>query len=124
MCEAEPRNDRRTCPSCGFVVFEEGAYGSGEVCPVCAWKDDAAQLANPCSGGGANDRSLLDSQVAALEKIPLLFCECEGRHRDPAWRPLLPQEVAFHEHYRRAEHWFFKEIRDAEGAYWHSRVPD
>jgi cysteine-rich CPCC protein len=58
---ARPADDV-TCPACGFAALADG-YGSYEICEVCGWEDDGVQLANPTSGGGANQRSLADTQV-------------------------------------------------------------
>ncbi|WP_415248504.1 CPCC family cysteine-rich protein [Thauera sp.] len=58
------------CPCCGFLTLEE-EYGSYSICPVCGWEDDSVQLANPCSGGGANKQSLAEAQNSALLKYPV-----------------------------------------------------
>lgn len=78
------------CPACGDVVFGEPP-GSYEICPICGWEDDAVQLANPTSGGGANRESLVAVQLAARarEDVP-------GATRDPSWRPVSDEEVAWH----------------------------
>jgi rubrerythrin len=31
------------CPGCGYLVFDEPP-GSYEICPICFWEDDLAQL--------------------------------------------------------------------------------
>lgn len=73
------------CPCCGYRTMEGDFYGSYEICAVCGWEDDAVQLANPCSDGGANKESLFQCQRArtswSKEKIV-------GFERDPMWRPL------------------------------------
>jgi uncharacterized Zn finger protein (UPF0148 family) len=47
---------RMPCPCCRSPVLRErGAY---EVCPVCGWEDDPAQVADRDFRGGANRESL------------------------------------------------------------------
>ncbi len=118
MSDPVEGKERLACPACGFMAFDGNEYGSGAVCPICAWRDDAKQLANPCTEGGANEKSLLDHQVDALERIPQLFIEYEGWHRDSDWRPLTKDEAVFHLNYKENNLWFFKEILDPERVYW------
>lgn len=80
------------CPCCGFVVFDE-APGSYAICSVCDWEDDAVQLTNPCSGGGANSDSLADAQARILEKVPPEIQVFDGHRRDSDWRPLREPEL-------------------------------
>src|SRR5271166_1424144 len=92
------------CPGCGFRTIGESFYGSYEICPVCGWEDDAVQLANPCSGGGANKESLVECQrhVAALSNAQVSEFE-----QDPGWRPLSDKEVAYFSSFSKSSHWTF-----------------
>ncbi len=81
-----------TCPSCGFVVFEEEP-GSHEVCLVCGWEHDLVQWDAPHYRGGANDASLVEEQARSVERFPHGTWTVHGRHRDPWWRPLMQVEV-------------------------------
>jgi uncharacterized Zn finger protein (UPF0148 family) len=42
------------CPVCGETIIPE----EGEICPVCGWEHDMAQLEDPDLTGGANEMSL------------------------------------------------------------------
>lgn len=77
------------CPACGSPEFSEppGSYG---ICSRCDWEDDAVQLANPTSGGGANGESLAEAQQRVLAQGIV------AEPRDPAWRPLTEEELQFH----------------------------
>lgn len=103
------------CPGCGFRTIGEDFYGSYEICSVCGWEDDAVQLGNPCSGGGANRESLVECQqrVAALSKDQVGAFE-----RDPNWRPLTEEEVAYFASIAKRSHWTFKGETEPELAYW------
>lgn len=104
-----------SCPVCGFRTLSDKAYGSYEICPVCGWEDDAVQLANPCSGGGANRESLHESQRLAqnLPKESVI-----GFKRDPEWRPLNEEEVAYYQSAKAREHWTFQGETEPDMAYW------
>lgn len=80
------------CPVCGFLSFDEPP-GSHALCDVCDWEDDAIQLANPTSGGGANKESLVEAQAAVLRSHPLGVRELAGLRRADLWRPLAIAEV-------------------------------
>lgn len=83
------------CPCCGYLVFDEPP-GSFDICPICFWEDDAAQL-RFVARGGANRVSLLEAQqnctefgvsepgIAANARPP-----SQTEPRDPEWRPLDP----------------------------------
>ena len=62
------------------------------------------QLANPCSGGGANKESLYACQklVESWSKEKMAAFE-----RDPNWRPLNEDEVAYFQSAKKREHWAF-----------------
>ena len=76
------------CPACGSLVLAD-TPGSYQLCSVCDWEDDAVQLANPTTGGGANRCSLVEAQASPRDHAP-------GVPRDPAWRPVSEQEIAWH----------------------------
>jgi hypothetical protein len=80
------------CPACGFLVFEEPS-GSYDICQLCGWEDDHVQLTYPGMQGGANRESLAEKQATWLERYPVEVREAKGIERDPAWRPLSPEEV-------------------------------
>lgn len=80
------------CPSCGFLTLE-GNYGNYDICDVCGWEDDGIQLANPCSGGGANGKSLAEAQQSSLNRYPLGVDLAEGIKRCKRWRPLTEREL-------------------------------
>lgn len=65
--------------------------GSFEICEVCGWEDDAVQLANPTSGGGANRESLVEAQARVLREVAI-----DLSVRDGAWRPLSEEEIGWH----------------------------
>jgi hypothetical protein len=85
---------RYPCPCCGYLVFEEPT-GSYDICPICFWEDDDAQLRFPHEGGGANHVSLVEAQrnVAELGACEAEFVEyvrplTSDDKRDPSWRPI------------------------------------
>jgi hypothetical protein len=80
------------CPCCGYFVFDEPP-GSYDICHVCGWEDDVAQLRFPTEGGA--NRPLLECQLAFLvslrasrRKVSATTHACE---RDPTWRPIDPE---------------------------------
>ncbi|MDJ0862065.1 MAG: CPCC family cysteine-rich protein [Gammaproteobacteria bacterium] len=86
--------DRYPCPCCGYQVFDH-APGNHEVCPVCGWEDDLAQLRFPRMAGSANALSLESAQksyadcgVAVRKKRGLTRRPLEGEVRDAGWRQL------------------------------------
>jgi hypothetical protein len=103
------------CPGCGFCTIEGSSYGSYDICPVCGWEDDAVQLANPCSGGGANKESLDECQKKsatwAKDKMDTL-------KRDLNWRPLSSEEIAYFNSVAKNQHWTFMGETAPELAYW------
>lgn len=82
------------CPCCGYLVFH-WKPGHHEVCPICGWEDDLAQLRFPTLSGSANPLSLEDAQRSYAD-----FGACSRRtrgttrapleldRRDRDWRPL------------------------------------
>ena len=82
------------CPACGFLTFDR-PVGSFDICPICNWEDDPVQLLYPGYSGGANGESLYQKQqrwLVALMNVDLK----KGFRRDPAWRPLRPEEASPH----------------------------
>lgn len=77
------------CPCCGWVVFEEPP-GSYDICPVCDWEDDLAQLRFPRMDWGPNRRSLVDSQADWLRDGGRARSEAREAtfERDQGWRLL------------------------------------
>ena len=104
-----------TCPCCGFRTIGDDAYGSYDICPVCGWKDDPVQRANPCSRGGANKESLHECQMAVASWTKERMAAFE---RDSDWRPLNEEEVAYFEAETKKEHWTFRGKTAPELAYW------
>jgi hypothetical protein len=106
------------CPGCGFLIHPEAQYGSYGICPFCNWEDCAFQLANPHDRGGPNGMSLVEHQAIGLRSYPLTVrtAEAWGRtfKRDPHWRPLTPEEIAFYDQAPDA----FPAIYEPKGCYW------
>jgi hypothetical protein len=103
------------CPACGFRTIGEDFYGSYEICGVCGWEDDAVQLANPCSGGGANKGSLAECQKRSSSWSQQ---EMDKHERDPDWRPLTDAEIAEFALIAKTSPWTFKGETAPESAYW------
>lgn len=103
------------CPGCGFRTIDEDFYGTYLICPVCGWEDDAVQLANPCSGGGANRESLAECQKTSATWNN---AQKQKYERDPVWRPLTEDQVAFFTSVAQKEHWSFAGELDPALAYW------
>jgi hypothetical protein len=80
------------CPCCGYLVFDEPP-GSYEICPICFWEDDLAQLRFPRMSWGANRVSLIEAQENYFRNG---VCELRFRAnvraaeasdvREPQWR--------------------------------------
>jgi Cysteine-rich CPCC len=103
------------CPGCGFRTISEGFYGTYDICPVCGWEDDAVQLANPCSGGGANKESLADCQKRSATWSSE---QMRAFERDPDWRPLSEAEIAYFTSIATKKLWTFMGETAPEFAYW------
>jgi Cysteine-rich CPCC len=88
-------NSSFPCPSCGFFMFDEPP-GSFEICLICNWEDDNAQLRYPTMRGGANRESLVEYQIEILQKIPFEVktyrMDEQEFYRDPEWRPWHPKD--------------------------------
>ena len=85
------------CPCCGHLVFRREP-GSHEVCPICLWEDELAQLRFPLMPSISNGVSLSAAQqnyrrygVAQHKNRGLARAPLEGERLDPDWRPLDPE---------------------------------
>jgi hypothetical protein len=87
---------RFPCPCCGYLTFSLPP-GHHQICAICCWEDDLAQLRFPRMPGGANRSSLERAQrnfveLGSADRIH----RDQGRkpneddRRDPDWRPLEP----------------------------------
>ncbi len=80
------------CPCCGYLVFDESP-GSYEICPICFWEDDLAQLRFPRMSWGANRVSLIEAQenyfrhgVSELRFRSNVRAAEASDVREPQWR--------------------------------------
>lgn len=87
---------RYPCPCCGHLVFDNQP-GSHQVCPVCGWEDDLAQLRFPRMPGSANTVSLENAQmnyasfgVAEVKNRGMTRRPLAQADHDQDWRPLDP----------------------------------
>ncbi len=85
------------CPCCGFRVFTLPP-GFHQVCPICSWEDNLAQLRFPLMPGGANRESLQVAQrnfreFGAADRYSLdrVRAPDESDRRERDWRPLDPR---------------------------------
>lgn len=85
----KPSDGRFTCPCCGYRTLSE-APGNYEICKVCSWEDDGAQLLDPAYRGGANAGSLMEHQTRFLSSFR--GPERAGA-RDPEWRPAQESDL-------------------------------
>jgi Cysteine-rich CPCC len=106
------------CPGCGFLTIDSDYYGSYDICSICDWEDDGVQLANPCSGGGANGDSLAVHQKTWVLRLPLPIRSHEGISRSEKWRPLTDTEIQTYESQQQEQHWTNTAILDEEETYW------
>src|SRR5262245_25137675 len=106
------------CPGCGFLIIDEGGYGTYGICQFCNWEDCPFQLANPHDRCGPNGMSLIEHQALGLSRYPLTVRRAKwGEHifeRDPKWRPLTPDEIAFYDHASDS----FPAIYELKDCYW------
>lgn len=89
-----PIVDKYPCPACGHLVNDQ-MPGNHEVCPICGWQDELAQLRFPLMPGNGNRVTLQEAQINYMKhgaaersnkgqtREPFHF---EGR--DQGWRPL------------------------------------
>lgn len=74
------------------MVFPDGP-GWHRTCPLCGWRNDPLQLANPDSDEGENrGLSLRRAQQRAAVIAIGHAASASGFPRDPRWRPLAPGE--------------------------------
>jgi hypothetical protein len=95
------------CPCCGHQMF--GEMGAYEICSVCFWEDDLAQLRSPSMGGGPNAVCLVEAQrnyqrVGAMEErfVRNVRPPRDDEPLDPGWRPIDPDRDSFEEPNSRA----------------------
>ena len=89
-------SSRHPCPCCGHLALPQGP-GDYELCPVCFWEDDIAQLRWPMSPDGANGISLMEAQQT-YQRIGAMDKEFRrqvrrARRSEPleeGWRPFDP----------------------------------
>ncbi|NAT23927.1 CPCC family cysteine-rich protein [Pseudomonas syringae] len=105
------------CPCCGFVTLT-WEYGSYDICPLCSWEDDAVQLANATSEGGANSISLADAQMSLLNKYPITVRLAGGFRRALGWRPLEANDLEAMNALKTFKHWHTIAVRWESEAYW------
>lgn len=105
------------CPCCGFVTLK-CEYGSYYICPLCGWEDDAVQLANPTSEGGANSISLADAQMSLLNEYPITVRLAGGFRRGLGWRPLDANDLEAANVLKTVKHWHTIAVRFESEAYW------
>jgi hypothetical protein len=111
------------CPSCGFYTITRDYFGTFDICPICDWEDDNVQLANPACGGGANQKSLIESQQDVLKTLPLKIKEYEGYARAEKWRPLNNAEIEIYAAEKAEKYWKNKAFLNLESAYWMKEKP-
>ena len=109
------------CPCCGFQVFDEPP-GSYVICMVCGWEDDAVQLANPYTRGGANSNSLAEAQENFQVTTPeadLSECRERGFVRDSKWRPLnMDEKEIFRKESDNGTRWVNSAVTEIAECYW------
>lgn len=86
--------DRYNCPCCGYKTLHEQVRGSKDICPVCYWKDDYFQIADP-DRVGTNKVTLRQAQKnfikfgasdkAYVKKVQNPF---QRYSKDKKWKPL------------------------------------
>ena len=84
------------CPCCGHLVFTQEP-GSHEVCPICLWEDELAQLRFPLMPSISNGVSLHVAQenyrrcgAAQQKNKELGRAPLDGERVESGWRPLDP----------------------------------
>lgn len=115
-------SNKHTCPSCGFLVFDDPP-GSYDICPLCGWEDDHVQLRYPVMIGGANGGSLHEYQQIALKDYPSTITTTDGFMRDPEWRPLNTSElVASPNQPQSGIQYFESAVEDSPQYYWKKNI--
>jgi hypothetical protein len=90
-------HEKFPCPCCGHLVFDREP-GFHQVCPICLWEDELAQLRFPMMPGISNTVSLVDAQVN-YQRIGVAERKNQGQGRaaldgedvEEGWRPIDPQ---------------------------------
>lgn len=82
------------CPCCGYLSYDEPP-GSYQICDVCFWEDDIAQLRWPLMAGGPNGLCLVDGQpnfetlgAMARDFVDHVVTPGPTQQRDAGWRPI------------------------------------
>jgi hypothetical protein len=88
---------RFPCPCCGHLVFDRQP-GHHQICPICLWEDELAQLRFPRMTGISNHVSLLDAQhnyqqhgVAEKKNRGRGRAALQGEEVEAGWRPIDPK---------------------------------
>lgn len=89
-----------TCPCCGHhSVHEPFGY---DLCWICFWEDDPHELRWPDWDGGANSKTLIESQqtyaeIGAMDEVFLgkVRQPTEAEPLDDEWRPIDPTRDKF-----------------------------
>ncbi len=84
------------CPCCGHLVFDREP-GYHQICPICLWEDELAQLRFPAMPGISNCVSLVDAQinyqrigVAERKNIGQGRAALDDEALEDGWRPIDP----------------------------------
>jgi hypothetical protein len=92
----QPIPNAYPCPCCGYLV-NALPPGYHEICPICLWEDDLAQLRFPDMPGSANHVSLVEAQhnynncgAAERRNANQARPPLENERQEEAWRPLNP----------------------------------
>ena len=88
--------DKFPCPCCGHLVFDREP-GYHQVCPICLWEDELAQLRFPTMPGVSNSVSLVDAQ-SNYQRFGVAERKNQGQGREAldseaveeGWRPIDP----------------------------------
>ncbi len=90
-------SEKFPCPCCGHLVFDREP-GYHQVCPICLWEDELAQLRFPTMPGVSNAVSLMDAQLN-YQRFGVAERKNQGRGRqalagedlEEGWRPIDPR---------------------------------
>ena len=87
-------SDRYPCPCCGHLVHDQ-MPGAHQVCPICGWEDDLAQLRFADMPGSSNQVSLAEAQrnyadfgAAERRHSGSTRAPVDGEPREDGWRPI------------------------------------